>query len=182
MKFSGSTLFPQITADRPNGKSFDEYLAVYQGFALMKFRVPGFPNKYEYDDQETEEYRYPPTGLIYSAAGVLKPFVIVNHTWKKHTLLHEVILPKQGIQRTDNEETKASPEVIKSKKPASDLEKLVEDIDLKSTGFIGLSVIEPLVQEAVNDIPTIGSLIQEIQNNRHLSYNFKEKTIKQITN
>jgi hypothetical protein len=109
----------------------------------MKFRVPGFPDKYLYDDQKTDVYPYPPAGLIYSAAGVLKPFVIVNHKWKKHTLLHDI--PKQGIQRTDNEETKASPELIISKKPSSDLVKLVEDIDRQLTGFIGLSVIEPLV-------------------------------------
>ena len=108
MSFSGSYMSPQITADRPDGMSHDEYLAVYQGFALMKFKVPGFPNRYLYDTEETDEYRYPTAGLIYSAAGVLKPFVIVNHKWKKHTLLHDLILPKQGIQTTDNEETKAA--------------------------------------------------------------------------
>jgi len=63
----------------------------------MKFRVPGFPDRYLYDNEETEEYPYPPAGLIYSAAGVLKPFVIVNHKWKKHTLLHDLILPMPVI-------------------------------------------------------------------------------------
>ena len=108
MSFSGSYMSPQITADRPDGMSHDEYLAIYQGFSLMKFRVPGFPDTYLYDTEETDEYPYPPAGLIYSAAGVLKPFVIVNYKWKKHTLLHDLILPKQGIQTTDNEETKAA--------------------------------------------------------------------------
>jgi hypothetical protein len=63
----------------------------YLGLVPLTFKIPGMPEKMIYEQEESEEYDYPPLILMYGSDGLLKPLLVPFGDFKTSKQLRQVM-------------------------------------------------------------------------------------------
>lgn len=87
-------------AFRPKNKTFEDGRTAFLGLQLLRFKVPDFPDKFEYDVEENQQYDYPPTVLNYGTDGKIRPGLLLFKNWKeKHVLKPPMPFTNESLGR-----------------------------------------------------------------------------------